>query len=63
VVFLGPWLGVLNVAPIYLGLCALAALLAIGAIVLMRRAYESSMLNWRLTRRKRASDILSHLEF
>lgn len=63
VVFLGPRLGVLNVAPIYLALCALAALVSIGAIVLMRRAYESSMLNWRLTRRKRASDILSHMEF
>lgn len=63
VVFFGPWLGALNVAPIYLALCALAALLSIGAIVLMRRAYESSMLNWRLTRRKRASDILSHMEF
>lgn len=63
IVLFAPRLGALNIAPVYLVVCVIAALLAVVAIVAMRRSYESSMFNWRLTRRKRASDILSHMEF
>jgi ATP:ADP antiporter, AAA family len=63
IVLFAPRLGAFNVAPVYLVVCVIGALLAVAAIVAMRRSYESSMFNWRLTRRKRASDILSHMEF
>jgi MFS family permease len=63
IVLFAPRLGAFSVAPVYLVVCVIGALLAVVAIVAMRRSYESSMFNWRLTRRKRASDILSHMEF
>lgn len=48
---------------IYLGLTALVALGSLWAIFKMRTVYETSMLNWRLKRRKRGNAVLSKLEF
>ena len=55
-------LSLANAAPLYIGVCLLCAALANGAILFMRSHSESSMLNWRLTRRKRATNILNQLD-
>jgi AAA family ATP:ADP antiporter len=43
---------------VYLAVAALAALFAIWAIFKMRAVYDSSLLNWRLKRRRRAASVL-----
>jgi AAA family ATP:ADP antiporter len=43
---------------IYRSLAVLAALVAVGAIFLMRRVYDRSMFDWRLKRRQRAASVL-----
>ena len=43
---------------IYRSLAVLAALVAVGAIFLMRRVYDRSMFHWRLKRRQRAASVL-----
>ncbi len=48
---------------IYLGISALAALFALWAVLRLRTVYESSFMNWRLKRRKRAVEVLKNLEF
>ncbi len=48
---------------VYLGLAGLGGGLALWATVKMRRAYDGSLLNWRLKRRQRASRVLDKLEF
>ncbi|MCB9135681.1 MAG: hypothetical protein H6636_09655 [Anaerolineales bacterium] len=48
---------------LYLGLSALSALFALWAVILLRKVYESSFMNWRLKRRKRAVEVLKKLEF
>ncbi len=48
---------------IYLGLTVAAGLVAVGAIVRMRRVYDSSLLNWRLKRRQRSTSVLDKLDF
>jgi MFS family permease len=48
---------------IYLGVSILAASFALWAILRMRAVYDSSMMNWRLKRRKRAVEVLKKLEF
>jgi hypothetical protein len=48
---------------IYLILGMGAALLALVAIILMRRVYDSSLLNWRLKRRQRGNSILDKISF
>jgi hypothetical protein len=48
--------------PIYLGLGALLAVFAIVAVVRVRALYETSLLSWKLTRRKRAADLLNKLD-
>ncbi len=48
---------------VYLGISALAALFALWAVLRLRAVYESSFMNWRLKRRKRAVEVLKNLEF
>jgi len=48
---------------IYLGISALVALFALWAVLRLRKVYESSFMNWRLKRRKRAVEVLKKLEF
>ncbi|HNB53828.1 MAG TPA: hypothetical protein PK530_17915, partial [Anaerolineales bacterium] len=48
---------------IYLGISGLAALFAFWAVIQLRKVYESSFMNWRLKRRKRAVEVLKKLEF
>lgn len=43
---------------VYLAVAALAALFAIWVIFKMRAVYDSSLLNWRLKRRQRATSVL-----
>jgi MFS family permease len=50
-------------AGIYLSVAAITAAIAIGAIMRMRSVYDTSLLNWRLKRRRRASTVLDKLEF
>ena len=57
------WLQLSAAAPLYLSACIVTAALALGAAWKVRQHYESSLLNWKLTRRKRASDLLSKLDF
>ncbi len=47
----------------YLGLGLSAAVLALVAVGLMRQAYDSSLLNWRLKRRQRGASTLDKLTF
>jgi len=47
----------------YLGGLLLVAASALWTVFRMRRSYESSMLNWRLNRRKRGVNVLENLEF
>ena len=47
----------------YLAVAALAALLALWAILRMRAVYDSSLLNWRLQRRKRGRSVLDQVTF
>ena len=48
---------------IYLSIGLLAAVLALIAIMFMRRAYDNSLLNWRLKRRQRSASTLDKLTF
>jgi AAA family ATP:ADP antiporter len=48
---------------VYLGIAALAAVMAVGAVLQVRKTYETSMLNWRLKRRQRGASVLDGLEF
>lgn len=48
---------------VYLSIAILAAILAVGAVLQVRKTYETSMLNWRLKRRQRGASILDGLEF
>lgn len=48
---------------IYLGISGLAALFALWSVIQLRKVYESSFMNWRLKRRKRAVEVLKKLEF
>lgn len=48
---------------VYLGISTLAALFAFWAVFQLRKVYESSFMNWRLKRRKRAVEVLKKLEF
>ena len=48
---------------IYLVIGLGAALLALVAIILMRRVYDSSLLNWRLKRRQRGNSVLDKISF
>ena len=47
----------------YLTCCLILSGCAVWMVTLMRRSYDSSMLNWRLNRRKRSVTILENLEF
>jgi ATP/ADP translocase len=58
VLFFGASLGETSSSYIYRSLAVLAALVAIGAIFLMRRVYDRSMFDWRLKRRQRARSVL-----
>ncbi|MHB8619395.1 MAG: hypothetical protein ACYDAG_07485 [Chloroflexota bacterium] len=48
-------------AYLYLGLAVAAGALALWSIIRMRRVYDASLLNWRLKRRQRSSDLLDRL--
>ncbi|MBN2386678.1 MAG: hypothetical protein JXB85_06620 [Anaerolineales bacterium] len=48
---------------VYLGISALAAATAIWLFVRFRSTYDQSMLNWRLRRRTRKSDVMDKLDF
>jgi hypothetical protein len=50
-------------AGVYLSVAAITAAIAIWAIMRMRSVYDTSLLNWRLKRRRRASTVLDKLEF
>lgn len=56
------WLQLGDPAPLYLVLCIAAAAAAVVAVLRMRAQYENSLLNWKLTRRKRASSLLDKLD-
>ncbi|MFQ5409513.1 MAG: Npt1/Npt2 family nucleotide transporter [Anaerolineales bacterium] len=62
IVFAGIRLGIANYYYIYLAVAFTAALFALWSIRNMRAAYDQSMLNWRLTRRRRRSSVLDKLE-
>ena len=49
-------------APIYLILGIALAGFAIFAVLRVRTLYETSLLSWKLTRRKRAADLLNKLD-
>jgi MFS family permease len=52
------------IAPyIYLGVAAVTAAFTLGAILKMHAVYESSLLNWRLKRRQRSSNVWDKLIF
>lgn len=46
----------------YLGMAAIASLISIWAIIQMRGAYDSSLLNWRLKRRQRGKGVIERLD-
>jgi MFS family permease len=52
-----------QVSDIYLGLALLVAAIATFTGAKLRIHYESSLLNWRLKRRKRSKNILDKLDF
>ncbi len=47
----------------YLGFVVLSAIVAVWAVLMLRKNYDSSLLNWRLKRRQRASSVLDGIEF
>lgn len=47
---------------VYLSITVLAAVLAVAAVLQVRKTYETSMLNWRLKRRQRGASVLDGLE-
>lgn len=47
----------------YLGLGLAAGIMALVAVILMRRVYDASLLNWRLKRRQRGASTLDKLTF
>lgn len=57
-----PLIGLTDVSPVYLGLGVIAALFSIWAVLKLRQVYDSSLLNWRMNRRKRGSSVLEKLE-
>lgn len=61
IVFGGRWLNIASAEYVYLGAGAAAAAAALGSIALMRRAYDSSLLNWRLKRRQRGASMLDRI--
>ena len=63
VVFIGLQTAFDDAFYVYLTISALAALLALWAVMRLRKVYESSFMNWRLKRRKRAVEVLKRLEF
>ena len=48
---------------VYLGLAAVAAVVAVWLVIQMRKFYDSSLWNWRLKRRQRRADVLDKLDF
>jgi AAA family ATP:ADP antiporter len=48
---------------LYLGLAAVAAIIAVWLVIQMRKHYDSSLWNWRLKRRQRRADVLNKLDF
>lgn len=48
---------------VYLSIAFLAAVMAVWAVLRVRKTYETSMLNWRLKRRQRGASVLDGLEF
>lgn len=48
---------------LYLGITAAIALFALWNVLEMRRVYDTSLLSWRLRRRKTRPDIMSKLDF
>jgi len=48
---------------LYLATAVMSALIAIWAVLQMRRVYDASMLNWRLKRRQRGASVLDGIEF
>ncbi len=48
---------------VYLAVGAIAAVAALIAVFNLRKVYDSSMFNWRLKRRQRASSVLDKMEF
>jgi len=63
VVLAGLWLGSPYYFYVYLAVAAAAALFALWATLKMRRAYDSSLFNWRLKRRQRRASVLDKLDF
>jgi AAA family ATP:ADP antiporter len=63
IVFLGVRTGSNYYVYGYLSLAAFAGILAIMAIMKMRSVYDSSLLNWRLQRRKRGRSVLDQVSF
>jgi hypothetical protein len=51
------------VVPLYLGLAALAACVALWASLNIRKVYDSSLLNWRLKKRRINAGIMDKLNF
>jgi hypothetical protein len=47
----------------YLGVAVLASLVAVWAILQMRKVYDISLFNWRLKRRQRGSKVVDKLNF
>ncbi len=47
----------------YLAAAGVASLVAVWAVLQMRKVYDSSLLNWRLKRRRRSTDLLDKLDF
>jgi len=48
---------------VYLGLAAVAAIIAVWLVIQMRKHYDSSLWNWRLKRRQRRADVFDKLDF
>jgi ATP/ADP translocase len=62
VVGLMPLADLLDAAPLYLSLGVIAVLLSIWSVLKLRQVYDSSLLNWRMNRRRRGSTVLEQLE-
>lgn len=63
VIYICEKVGFANSFYVYLGIAALFAGLAVWFIMKMRAAYDDSLFNWRLRRRKRGGDLLKDIEF
>lgn len=63
IVYGSPLLSLQSPQQVYLILGMGAALLALTGIILMRRVYDQSLLNWRLKRRQRGNSILDKISF